>query len=69
MPKIQKKKIEQCTKIFIYRDLNFLFLVLFLESVVLPVVGSAVYFLHDQSEKSDKIRTNKASLCAVSVYF
>ena len=23
MPKIQKNKIEQCTKIFIYRDLNF----------------------------------------------
>ena len=22
MPKIQKKKIEQCTKIFIYRDLK-----------------------------------------------
>ena len=23
MPKIQKKKIEQCTKIFIYRDLKY----------------------------------------------
>ena len=22
MPKIQKNKIEQCTKIFVYRDLN-----------------------------------------------
>ena len=26
MPKIQKNKIEQCTKIFIYRDLKFFFL-------------------------------------------
>ena len=25
--------------------------------MVLPVVGSAVYFLHDQSEKSDKIKS------------
>ena len=33
--------------------------------MILPIVGSVVYFLHDQSEKSDKIRTNKASLCVV----
>lgn len=33
--------------------------------MILPIVGSVVYSLHDQSEKSDKIRTNKASLCVV----